>query len=433
MLYNYDTLSGGLPLISQPLTCMINQTTDLPEEYLHHSTCPACGFHLALDFYAGGHQPLATLGWPHSPLEAQTMPRLPLAFVRCLQCGHIFNRLFDYTQVPYVNNPNRMYNRSPLWREHLEQVCARIQPCLPTRPTVVEIGCGEAHLLALLASTCPHGRFIGFDPHADLTSPHPGVEIRAQLFEPAKHLIELKPDILISRHVLEHLMNPLAFIQETAFFCSWYRIFPLLFVEVPCIDRALETGRMEDFYYEHNSHFSTQSFTRFLQEVNPELVFIETGYGHEVIYGMTRFKEQPDYLYHARQTLQFYSQSISLKASLSQELTRLATEGRSMAIWGGTGKGAAFLNTFGMTPDLFPLVVDSDPAKVGTCVPGIGQRIQSKDILKTHPVDIIIIASQWRARDIVSEIESSGIPFQRILLEYQGQLVDYFQDPHPYR
>lgn len=412
---------------------MIHQYTDSPENYLHRSTCPACGFHLALDFYAGGHQPLATLGWPRSFQEAQAMPQLPLAFVRCLHCGHIFNRLFDYKQVPYVNHPNRMYNHSQLWRVHLEQVCHKIQAYLPAHPTVVEIGCGEAQVLSYLAAACAPGRFVGFDPHANLASSHPGVEIRAQLFEPAQHLLELKPDILISRHVLEHLMNPLAFVQEMAFFCTWYQIFPLLFVEVPCIDRALETGRMEDFYYEHNSHFSSQSFKRFLQTVNSDLLFVETGYGDEVIYGMTRFKEQPDYLYHAQETLRFFHQSTSLKESLLHEIQQLVVEKKRVAIWGGTGKGAAFLNTFGMTADLFPLVIDSDPAKVGTYVPGTGQRIQSKDILHAEPVDVIIIASQWRARDIVSEIKALGIGFEKIVLEFQGHLVDYFQDQHPYR
>jgi len=376
---------------------------------------------------------LATLGWPASEDEAKKMPRLPLEFVRCLQCGHIYNRLFDYTQVPYVNNPNRMYNRSALWKEHLESVCDAILPYLSEKSVVVEIGCGEAQLLSLLAQKHPQGRYIGFDPHAALVSPHPGVEIRAQLFEPHLHLDELKPDLLLSRHVLEHLMNPLAFIQETAFYCSYFEIFPLLFVEVPCIDRAIESSRLEDFYYEHNSHFSKASFTRFLKQINPNPLFIQTGYAQEVIFGLSRFTPQPTYLEHAESTLNFLKQSTHVQKNIHTLLNALQTQNLQVALWGGTGKGAAFMNSLNLDSTRFPLVIDSDPAKTGTYVPGTGQKIQAKNYLLEHPVDIILITTQWRARDIVNELIEAKIPFQKILIEYQGQLLNYLEDEHPYR
>jgi protein O-GlcNAc transferase len=412
---------------------MINRLSSLPIEHLHHSTCPACGFHWALDFYRGGKQPLATLGWPSSFEDAQAMERLPLDFVRCLNCGHIFNRHFDYTRVPYVNNPNRMYNRSALWQAHLGAVCQRILPHLPENPVVVEIGCGEGHLLSLLAQSLEKGSFIGFDPHADLSSPRAGVELRAELFEPHRHLLELKPDILISRHVLEHLMNPLAFIQETAFFCNWTHIFPLLFVEVPCIDNALKTGRFEDFYYEHNSHFSRESFFHFLNHVNQDPYFIETGYGDEVIFGLTSFQKNVQLVNHAQDSMAFLIKWEQIFSSVTKHLDFFLKEGKQFAIWGGTGKGAAFLNSFEMDSVRFPLVIDSDAGKVGTFVPGTGQEIKSKEYLKAHPVALILIATQWRARDIVQEILANQIPFQQILIEYQGNLVDYFESEHPYR
>jgi len=49
---------------------------------------------------------------------------------------------------------------------------------------------------------------------------------------------------------------------------------------------------------------------------------------------------------------------------------------RPVAIWGGTGKSAAFMNRYAVDAARFPIVVDSDPAKVGTFVPGTGQEIR---------------------------------------------------------
>ncbi|MFT7640068.1 MAG: hypothetical protein ACI9G1_001807, partial [Pirellulaceae bacterium] len=103
-----------------------------------------------------------------------------------------------------------------------------------------------------------------------------------------------------------------------------------------------------------------------------------------------------------------------------------------VAVWGGTGKSAAFINRYSLDAERFPLVVDSDPDKVGTFVPGTGQEIQFRDVLKTNPAHTIIVPPQWRTRDILVEMQNEGIAFERILIEHQGQLIDFLDDHHPY-
>src|SRR5258708_3778552 len=132
---------------------------------LRTSTCPACGYHVAVPFYDGGHQPLTTLAWPRSRDEAQAMVRLPLTFVRCVECGHVYNSSFDYAQVPYSKKPNLMFNKGALWSHYLESVRDLILAHLPEQPTVVEVGCGDGHLLRALAKSRPGGRYVGFDPN----------------------------------------------------------------------------------------------------------------------------------------------------------------------------------------------------------------------------------------------------------------------------
>src|SRR4051812_9565222 len=120
-------------------------------EFFNATTCPACGHHVAVSFFAGGPQALATIAWPGSSQEALTMPKLPLSFVRCVDCGHVYNKDFDYAHVPYADKPNLMFNRGFIWNEHLRRVRDVILSALPERPVVVEIGCGEGHLLRALA------------------------------------------------------------------------------------------------------------------------------------------------------------------------------------------------------------------------------------------------------------------------------------------
>jgi hypothetical protein len=47
-------------------------------------------------------------------------------------------------------------------------------------------------------------------------------------------------------------------------------------------------------------------------------------------------------------------------------------------------------------------------------------------------LDTVIIATQWRARDIVAEMGREGIKAGRVLIEHGGRLVDFHLDPHPY-
>src|SRR5215212_10091069 len=106
-------------------------------------TCPACGYHVAVPFYDGGAQPLATLAWPASIAEARSMSPLPLAF--------------DSRAVPYSDKPNLMFNSGLRWTGHLRSMRQAMLERLTDTPSVVEIGHGDASFLAALSRTRPHG------------------------------------------------------------------------------------------------------------------------------------------------------------------------------------------------------------------------------------------------------------------------------------
>ncbi|MBX7167079.1 MAG: methyltransferase domain-containing protein [Pirellulales bacterium] len=404
-------------------------------ELLLACTCPACAHHVAVPFYHGGHQPLTTLAWPRSSAAAAAMRRLPLDFVRCVDCGHVFNRAFDYTAVPYSDKPNLMFNRGRTWGTHLHRVATLMLAPLPAAPTIVEVGCGDAHLLRSLAELRPQGRYVGFDPHAVPDTRHhdAGIEVHAALFDPAVHMAEFRPDLIVSRHVLEHLTNPLGFLQSLAFAASWEGVETRLFIEVPCIDRALALGRTVDFFYEHNSHFTSQSFGRLLARCASQVELVERGYNDEVVYGLARFAPLLRQTQTAHEALAFARQAATASARVRDELTQLARSGQRIAIWGGTGKAAAFINQYALDAARFPLVVDSDADKAGTYVPGTGQEIRHRDYLLNHPVDVVLVATQWRVHDIALEMQRHGIQPRQILIEHQGRLIDFANGHHPYR
>lgn len=323
-------------------------------EVMRLAACPACGHHVASPFYQGGAQPLTTVAFPATEAEATGLARLPLDFVRCVDCGHIFNAAFDYAEVPYTANPYFMFNQGTTWADHLRYVRDLILHCTSSRPTIVEIGCGDGHLLAALAQQRPLGRYIGFEPNSVLQPAGGLFEARVELFDPAVHLEELRPELIVTRHVLEHLPNPLAFLQALGFAASWLQTELRLFVEVPCIETALATGRTADFFYEHHSHFTQTSLERLLTRAGATVERLETGYGDEVVCGLARLRGASHQRTHADQALQFHAHTHQTGTSLGRDLQRLTRSGRPVAIWGGTGKAAAFINKHQLTADRFP-------------------------------------------------------------------------------
>lgn len=402
-----------------------------PSDLLREATCPACGHHVAVSFFKG-EQPLATIAWPASAEEARAMPLLPLDFLRCVDCGHVFNDAFDYAAVPYSQKPNLMFNKGALWSSFLTGLRDTLLARLPERPVVVEIGHGDGSFIAGLAAARPGGRYFGFDPNGASTAAAT-VELRAELFQPGRHLAEIKPDLIITRHVMEHLTNPLGFLQRLSFAAARSGTPCLIYLEVPCIDRVIETGRTVDLYYEHSSQFTTNSFRRMLTRCASRIEEIGHGYDGEVIFGLAHIGGSLEQVAIATEAALYDDAVRRAERVIRHQLAALHAAGQPIAIWGGTGKSAAFMNRYGVDAVRFPVVVDSDPAKVGTFVPGTGQRILSRDWLLAYPVHTIIIPPQWRAADIVGEMDRAGIAADHVAIEHGGRLIDYFVDVHPYR
>lgn len=107
---------------------------------------------------------------------------------------------------------------------------------------LIEVGCGKGYFLELLRQ---RGHVVtGIDPAYEGENPD---VIKA----PFTRDLGLSADAVVLRHVLEHIADPLAFLDAIAGANQG----GLIYIEVPCLDWILEHRAWFDLFYEHVNYF----------------------------------------------------------------------------------------------------------------------------------------------------------------------------------
>jgi hypothetical protein len=388
-------------------------------------TCIVCGNKLTHKIFNPGPQPLAALNLPKSAAMAQSALRFPMNFHMCAFCGHVFNTDFNYAQVPYAADSNLMYNSGPAWQNHMQMLVNKLHTYKDRwiSGVAIDIGCGDGQFFSRLLGTMPNASCIGYEPGIEADQIK-NFSVFRDYFIPERDLARFRPSLLVCRHVIEHMDKPREFLAEISYWCSVYNLSPIFLVEVPCFDNSLALGRISDFLYEHVSNFTSNSFQTLFSQCGYSTLDINRYYGNEVLAGFFTPNSVPLQFY-TDKAKAFGAGATDSISTVQRQLEEIKQQKKTLVFWGGTGKSAAFLNSYGIDSTNYPLVVDSDVHKVGKFVPGTGQEIQSPDIIKAFSDPIIVITTPWRAKDIKLDIEYRGIKYRRLLILQEGILCEY--------
>jgi len=391
--------------------------------------CLACHGEIVQSLYSAGPQPLMALNLPKSRDEAKMATLYDMNFKLCCYCGHVFNSDFDYAKVPYEENSNLMFNNGAGWVTHLEGLAQLLHQTYDAwGKTIIDIGAGDGGFLDIINQDSFDGgigtRCIAFEPGIESESCRTnGLEVYADYFIPQRDIQKFKPDILVCRHVLEHLQAPRSFVAEIAYYANMCQVYPIFVAEVPCITKALDTYRITDFLYEHVSNFTQRSLRVMFESVGWATYDEFLAYNDEVAVWIGQPK--PLNLTFETQAKAFRNHTWGAVSNIRAGLKARRQAGLTIAFWGGTGKGAAFLNAYHLDDDR---VVDSDIHKVGRYVPGTAQKIEHVDALLENPVNAIVITTRWRAADIYDEIKKKGIKYSELLVLDGSHLQAYTEE-----
>lgn len=286
--------------------------------------------------------------------EARSCPRGNVRLIQDYATGLISNADFRSELMVYDARYQNEQAVSPRFRAHLNSVAKIVERTIG-RSGLVEVGCGKGYFLEILSE----GGFdiTGFDPTYEGESPR----VKRHYFEPG---VGITAQALILRHVLEHIQNPLQFLQNLRMANGGTG---LIYIEVPCFDWICEHRAWFDIFYEHANYFRLVDFKRMFGRI------IESGriFSGQYLYVVADLA--------SLKTPQFSgTDSLVFPGDFLRNLAGDATGGIS-AVWGGASKGVIFSVLRERLGHPVELVIDINPAKQGKFLPATGLKVLSPD------------------------------------------------------
>jgi SAM-dependent methyltransferase len=331
-----------------------------------------------------------------SVAEARGVPRGRIELRTCGACGLVFNGRFDPGLVRYSGTYENALHFSATFRDY-ERALARdlasrhgLEGVAGERAGghIVEVGCGDGHFLEVLCGDMG-ARGTGFDPAFDAgragAAPASGVCLHAAAFRPES----AEPaDLMVCRHVLEHIPGPVEFLRELS---AGLRDGGILYVEVPRGEWVAgfdgDKGSGWDVIYEHCNYFTAGSLAAALGLAGLELLRVSSRYGGQFLSAEARRWSRPSGIRTAEGARgaedwrRFAAGHQQRLEEWSGRLRMWRRGGKHPILWGAGSKGVMFLNTVPGAGEAVWAVVDVNPRKHGRFVAGVGIPVVAPESL----------------------------------------------------
>lgn len=306
---------------------------------------------------------------------------IDVTLAQSLDNGFVFSANFDDSIIDYDEHYQNEQSNSDFFQDHLKDVIEILKVNNLLGKKMVEIGCGKAFFMNMLLS---QGEDVtGFDPTYEGES-----EKIIKDFFTAKYS-GIGAETIILRHTLEHISNPLEFIQTVS---KANNSSGFIYIEVPTFDWIARNNACEDVFYEHCNYFTLETLQQF---------FTESVGGHffngQYIYVIADLGKVNAKL----ESQAFDSYSLGFEKRIEEYKTLISTN-KNIAIWGAGAKGSTFLNMVDKDASKVECVIDINIKKQNQYLGGTGHLIINPSDIEKYNIDIIIVMNV----NYLSEIKS---------------------------
>lgn len=342
--------------------------------------------------------------------------------VQCSRCGFIFNASFEPEEVEYNVSYYNERGHSVYYSEYIQNLAATIDSVMPLKDAhVLEIACGKGEFLYTIAEYQPKS-CIGIDPSA-ANSLKENVIFEQLCFDQAYLTRMAHPaDVLINRHMIEHILNPLEMLKT---FNQALSSNGILYLETPRLNWILDRQAFYDFPYEHCAYYTDKFMERLLRLSGFQIVKMEFAYqGQYFSICARKISEQPiSVLAEPMETakveqafseIMMRCQQISDCENILDVQNLFSTASKGLYLWGASAKGVMCANLLHKMP--IAGFIDKNPFKQGKFIPGTGHKVLSPEdaIAKAN---IICVENEVYLSEIQNEVHNINPHIPVILLE----------------
>lgn len=330
-----------------------------------------------------------------SAQNAKACNKGDLDFSLCGHCGFLFNQAFDLSVLSYGDSYDNTQSHSQMFERYMDDLVYDLVENQGVRNcTVVEVGCGKGVFLKkLIGYPGANNQGIGFDPSyvGDAEFFDGKLKFVKQFYD--ANCAEVSADVVICRHVIEHVPSPLELLQSVRAAIS-KRSHARIFFETPCVDWILANKVVWDFFYEHCSLFSKESLSTAFEMTGFQVTDVRHIFEGQYLWltAVPTTGQHAEFSStHTVALAQNYkNDEAALLNNLAVLVDRLSQNG-GVALWGAGAKGATLAYLLDPNAETIAAIVDVNPNKQDKFLPGCGHPIIAPIMLKTIGIRHVIL------------------------------------------
>jgi hypothetical protein len=325
----------------------------------------------------------------------------------CRACGFSFNGAFEPARVVYDENYDN-HVASDAFRDYYLSLARMLIDRFGIEDgCVYDIGCGKGEFLEIFHGLAPHVQAIGIDPSC---TPRDEGNFRLIRSRFSASLFSGDAKLVLLRHVLEHLDEPVAFLKLLREAMPEAPIF----IEVPDLDWILDNDAFWDFCYEHCNYFTLPSLAHACGEAGFTVESQSRAFGTQYQWALCRpASATATAATGVTEALARVGAYADREANRIAELIALAQDRGGVAIWGMATKGVLLSNI--LPVGLATGGVDMNEGKQGRYVAGSAVAVHAPDWLLTRPAGgTVLVMNPNYVPEIAQTVHRIGA---RVLLE----------------
>lgn len=386
-----------------------------------NSKCSICGYENHQDILTRRNVPAHQNLLLNSHHDALHVVTGDLDLKICRNCAFIYNHSFDYSKLSYGPEYNSMQHISPSYVQYEDHLISHLLNNVGLKnSTIVEIGCGKGEFIRKLIHLGNGNTGYGIDDsYEGNLNPIDNLHFeRSYLGESTEHIL-YQADVIICRHVIEHLDDPLKFLQLIKSQLDPNKNVNLFF-EVPCAEFIFDNVNFWDLFYEHSSYYTTLSLRN---------LFYYAGFAVQYASRMQQwpylwleastlyienptFSPAPDSLF--KLISSYLIEESALMNSWEQRITSVSRYGK-IAFWGAGAKGVTFVNTLQCVSQSIDCLIDSNHYKQNKFLPYSGHPVVSALTAVERGVKFAILLNPAYYDEVSLYLQRNSLPIEVIL------------------